>query len=191
MSDAELRNSPSEDAIVVATISKLQKATTDAASAQGELRAAFSKAEGDGINLNAAKAALKVLKKGEEAAKALVEDMTKTIRYLHLCGVELTKEQLELFSFTDTSSAPIDERAYEAGLAAGRMGHNQDDNKHGIDTSAGQKWLEGWHKGAEERRQVYAMQPKDQDGSELVKTENDLEGQTDAFDAALQQEGDD
>ncbi|MGH0003151.1 ribosome modulation factor [Pseudovibrio ascidiaceicola] len=184
MSETILVNEPPQDAVVATTLSKLRKFVDAAASSQGEMRAEFSKAEAVGLNLKSAKKAISLLKKGEESTKDWVAEVTQTVRYLSLSGVELTKEQLELFSFTDTTMAPVDERAYEKGLSAGRMGENQNENPHDLSTPAGQKWMEGWNKGAEERRVVLSMEPKKEPETELIKgvSSNDA---SDPFDDAL------
>ncbi|KZL17648.1 Ribosome modulation factor [Pseudovibrio axinellae] len=186
MSDTTLVNEPPQDAVVTTTLSKLRKVADTAASSQGEMRAEYSKAEAAGLNLQAAKKALSLLKKGDDKTKDWVEEVCETVRYLRLCGIELTKDQLELFNFTDTTLAPVDERAYVSGLSAGRLGENQNENPHDLGSDAGQKWMEGWNKGAEERRVVLSMEPKKGPDAapELVKGDPDS-GDPDPMDAAL------
>ncbi len=184
MSETTLVNEPPKDAVVVTTLSKLQKAVESAASSNGEMRAQFAKAEALGMNLKASKKAISLLKIGDDTTKDWVEEVTETVRYLRLCGVELTKEQLELFNFTDTTMAPVDERAYENGLYCGRYGQNQNENPYDLSSEAGQKWMEGWNKGAEERRAVLAMEPTESQNSELVKSE-ETPAEGDPFDDTL------
>ncbi|GHB33869.1 hypothetical protein GCM10007094_23470 [Pseudovibrio japonicus] len=184
MSDNALVNEPPQDAVVATTISKLRKVSEAAASSQGEMRAEYSKAEAAGLNLQAAKKAISLLKKGDDKTKDWVEEVTQTVRYLRICGLELTKEQLELFSFTDTSLAPVDERAYVKGLSAGRLGENDRENPYDLGSPTGQKWMEGWNKGHEERRAVLAMEPKKEEGSEVIKGEQDDDG-SDLIDSTL------
>lgn len=159
------------EAIVAVQLSQIRRAQEEAASAQGTARAALSKAEGKGINLPAAKRALKILKSGK--AEEFTAEMQELLRYLNILGVGIKKSQLDLFE-TATTLAPIDEKAFEDGLRAGRLGEAPD-NPHDLSTPAGQQWLTGHHKGAEERRLVLDMQAVEDSETEVLDAD-DVDG---------------
>jgi len=168
------------EAIVAVQLSQIRRAQEEAASASGSARAALSKAEGKGINLAAAKRALKILKSGK--AEEFTAEMQELLRYLNILGVGIKKSQLDLFE-TATALAPIDEKAFEDGLRTGRLGEAPD-NPHDLSTPAGQQWIRGHHQGAEERRLVLDMQAEEESETEVVDAEDVDEDQADLEDDA-------
>jgi hypothetical protein len=168
------------EAIVAVQLSQIRRAQEEASSAQGTARAALSKAEGKGINLPAAKRALKILKSGK--AEEFTAEIQELLRYLNILGVGIKKSQLDLFE-TATTLAPIDEKAFEDGLRAGRLGEAAD-NPHDLSTAAGQQWLKGHHKGSEERRLILAMQAEEESETKIVDAEDAGGDQADLEDEA-------
>lgn len=168
------------EAIVAVQLSQIRRAQEEASSAQGTARAALSKAEGKGINLPAAKRALKILKSGK--AEEFTAEMQELLRYLNILGFGIKKSQLDLFE-TATTLAPIDEKAFEDGLRAGRLGEAAD-NPHDLSTPAGQQWLSGHHKGSDERRLVLAMQAEEESETEVVDPDDVGDDQADLEDDA-------
>lgn len=160
------------EAIVAVQLSQIRRAQEEASSAQGTARAALSKAEGKGINLPAAKRALKILKSGK--AEEFTAEMQELLRYLNILGVGIKKSQLDLFE-TATTLAPIDEKAFDDGLRAGRLGEAAD-NPHDLSTAAGQQWIKGHYQGSEERQQVLAMQAEEDSETEVVDADK-VEGE--------------
>lgn len=159
------------EAIVAVQLSQIRRAQEEASSAQGSARAALSKAEGKGINLPAAKRALKILKSGK--AEEFTAEMQELLRYLKILGVGIKKAQLDLFE-TATTLAPIDEKAFDDGLRAGRLGEAAD-NPHDLTTDAGQQWIKGHYQGSEERQLVLAMQAEEESETEVLDAD-DVEG---------------
>ncbi len=159
------------EAIVAVQLSQIRRAQEEAASAKGSERAAHSRAEGKGINLAAAKRALKILKSGK--GEEFTAEMQELLRYLNILGVGIQKSQLDLFE-TAITLAPIDEKAFEDGLRAGRLGEAPD-NPHDLSTPAGQQWIRGHHQGSEERRLVLAMQAEEESETEVIEAE-DVDG---------------
>ncbi len=190
---SELKNTPPEDAVIVVQLTKMQKAKKANASSQGEMRSIYSRAEERGVNLTAAKSALKIMEsESEEKVQDLVQNMVDTIRYLALVGYNLTKAQLELFSFSPQAPQPLDEKAYEDGLRAGRRGIGIGDNPHDLNTESGKNWARGNEIGAEERRLVLRME-QPEDGATLVKrpqTDGDGGDGDDDFGDAVSRAGD-
>ncbi|MCX5569624.1 hypothetical protein [Kaistia nematophila] len=159
------------EAIVAVQLSQIRRAQEEAASASGTARAALSKAEGKGINLPAAKRALKIVKTGK--AEDFVVEMQELLRYLNILGVGIKKAQLDLFE-TATTLAPIDEKAFDDGLRAGRLGEAAD-NPHDLTTAAGQQWIKGHYQGSEERQRVIAMQAEEESETEVLEPD-EVEG---------------
>lgn len=136
------------------------------------MRAVYQKAESKGVNLKAAKAAMKIIKSegDEEKIQDIIADMTATIQYLGLFGFTLTSQQLELFKFDQPTLQPIDEKAFGDGLLAGRMG--EVDNPHDLNSDSGRKWAEGHERGIEERKLILSMEVEERD-DELIPGERD------------------
>lgn len=156
---------PPPEAIITVQLSEMRRAQDEAASSNGVMRAAYAKAEAKGVNLAAAKRALKIQKSGK--AEEFVAEMTELLRYLKIMGIGIQKSQLDLFDVA-TTLAPIDEKAREEGLLAGRWGKPADENPHDLSTPAGQSWLAAHYEGLEERRLVIAMQAAEESETEVI-----------------------
>lgn len=179
----EGQNTPSEDAIVVVQLQKMRRAKAEAASSNGEMRQIYSLAETNGVNLKAAKDVLRIIEsKSEKKIQEFVSETLAKIRYLSLLGHQLTPDQKDLFDFSSAEQPLFDEKAYEEGLRAGRLGEDPNSNPHDLNTEAGQRWLEGFHAGTADRKAVLQMESPDQ----IVKAESE----DDDFDEAIADEGD-
>ncbi len=78
----------------------------------------------------------------EKDSNEVIATMQRRIRIAKMLGHGLAR-QIELF---DTDRAPIEERAYEEGLAAGKQ-RKDGTNPYGVDSSAGQAWQRGLNDG--------------------------------------------
>ena len=78
----------------------------------------------------------------EKDARQVIDTMARRIRIAKLLGHGLSR-QFEMF---DEDRTPIDERAYEEGLAAGKKRESAT-NPYDLSTEAGQKWQEGMNDG--------------------------------------------
>lgn len=143
-----------ETAILAVQMSKLRASMDKFASANGSHRAMVKEVEAKGLDPKIAKRALQIKKSGDSAA--FVAEMTTLLRYLRILGVPVTDDQLDLFDVAP-KSAPIDERASEDGLRAGRMGDDIGACPHDASTIAYRAWIEAFHIGARERDQILSM----------------------------------
>lgn len=146
-----------EEARVLFELSRLKDQKAIKASADGTYRSELSRLESKGINLRAAKEAIKIAEKGEVAET--LEYLSALTRYLKLLGVPIKADQKDLFEFAPALQ-PLDEKVYEQGMGAGIMGETQGGNPHDLSTDAGQKWLAGWHEGSSMRAKL-ANEPDD------------------------------
>lgn len=175
----QIPNVPPPEAIVTVHLAAMRRSQEEAASSNGEMRSTYSRAEAKGINLPAAKRALKIQKSGK--AEEFVAEMTELLRYLKILGIGVQKSQLDLFE-TAPSLAPLDEKAYEDGLRAGRAG-DAADNPHAASTEAGQRWEAGYAQGAIERRLVLEMEAaEDENGAKVIPADEVDPDQTDIED---------
>lgn len=71
---------------------------------------------------------------------------------------------------------PLDDRAYEEGVAAGLQGKDPM-APYDQGSSAGQKWLQGWHEGQRQMREdlLSAMQKRNAQRDELIKAADEDE----------------
>ena len=132
-----------EEARVLFELSRLKDQKAIKASADGTYRSELSRLESKGINLRAAKEAIKIAEKGEVAET--LEYLSALTRYLKLLGVPIKADQKDLFEFAPALQ-PLDE--------------TQGGNPHDLSTDAGQKWLAGWHEGSSMRAKL-ANEPDD------------------------------
>lgn len=149
------KNTPPDSAFVAANLGKIMRADEDFQIAKNEHQSVTKSVEGKGLDLKAAKQAIKIKKSGK--VEETVAYLQNLFLYLRILGVPISDKQLDMFDVS-ASGAPMDERAYEEGLFAGRLGWGMDACGYGQDTAAGQKWLEGFHIGGQDRKQVMAMQ---------------------------------
>ncbi|WP_139251585.1 hypothetical protein [Kaistia soli] len=156
---------PAPEALITVFLSEMRRAQEEHASTNGSMRATYAKAEGKGINLAAAKRALKIQKSGK--AEEFAAELAKLLQYLNILGIGVQKSQLDLFEVAP-NLAPIDEKAELDGLRAGRFGEPADRNPHDLTTAAGQRWLEGHYRGVEERKLVFALQAAEESETEVI-----------------------
>jgi hypothetical protein len=176
-----LKNSPAEDAVKAVNLAKIKRANEALQEAKNNHQSVIKHAEAKGINLLAAKEALKIKKSGK--TEEVVAKLTALLEYLFILGVPIEQRQLDLFRVEDPR-APIIERAKTHGRHVGIMGGGTDENPHGLETKAGQAWMEAFNGGTKERAAVMAMEPAD--GSDLIKGGGDDggDGEEDEFDQA-------
>jgi len=136
--------------------------------------------------VKAAQDALKKLRKTAKADGLVMADLDYMARCAALEDPDIVPSELkrraEIASwfalpvnfqpdmFTDRM--PLDERAYEEGIAAGLQG--KDPNApYDAPSSAGQKWLQGWHEGQRQMRDdlLAAMEKRNaaKAGDEIIK----------------------
>jgi ribosome modulation factor len=153
---------PSDEAIIAVNLSRIRTAQDRYASEGGSLRSAFAKAEQQGVNLAAAKRAIKIVKSGK--VDDWLEETSAITSYLRIMRHGINDGQLNLD--LESKLAPIDEKAKLDGLAAGRGGESESNNPHHGNTKAGMAWLEGYRQGRAERELVLSMKddpPADND----------------------------
>ena len=167
-----------ETAILAVQLSKLSASMGKFASANGSHRATVKDVEAKGLDPKIAKRALQIKASGDSAA--FVAEMTKLLRYLRILGVPVTDDQLDLFDVAP-KSAPIDERASEDGLRAGRMGDDLGSCPHDASTVAYRAWVEAFHIGAREREQILSMP------APLLKGATEPDAPDEDFDDALEE----
>lgn len=143
-----------ETAILAVQMSKLRASMDRFASANGSHRAMVKEVEAKGLDPKIAKRALQIKESGDSAA--FVSEMTTMLRYLRILGVPVTDDQLDLFDVAP-KSAPIDERASEDGLRAGRMGDDIGSCPHDHSTVAYRAWIDAYQIGSREREQILSM----------------------------------
>lgn len=159
MLDKPKQNEPDQNAIDTVNLSRLRAAQESHASETGSLRAAFAKAEMQGLDTEAAKRTLRILKGGSEAADEFLDYVAEVIRQCALMGITVERTQLDLFHVFP-GSAPENEKAEIAGRLVGLAGGGEDENPHAGNTKKGMAWLTGFRSGAAERSIVMSMQPK-------------------------------
>lgn len=97
----------------------------------------------------------------EKDSNEVIATMQRRIRIAKMLGHGLAR-QIELF---DTDRAPIEERAYEEGLAAGKL-RKANSNPYGADSPAGQAWQRGFNDGTAFANKELAAQFEDDDGKD-------------------------
>lgn len=100
----------------------------------------------------------------EKDSNEVIATMQRRIRIAKMLGHGLAR-QIELF---ETDRAPIEERAYDEGLAAGKM-RKDAANPYGVDSAAGQAWQRGVNDGTAFANKDLAAQFEGDDGSELIQ----------------------
>jgi len=159
MSDVRA-NEPDQGAIDAVNLSRIMQAMNEKDSAVGSLRSVFAKAELQNLNTEAAKIAIRLVKKGGDAIDEHFALFRQTGEYVKLLGKELSPSQYELFGLRQ-GPTPEDEKAGIEGLAAGRAGHKEKDNPYEVGSLKGQAWLAKFRDGLAERQLVLSMpEPK-------------------------------
>ncbi|PHQ71756.1 MAG: hypothetical protein COB93_02455 [Sneathiella sp.] len=170
----------STDAVTAFQLSKLRRSKLEVDSTGNDHHTLTSELEASGLNMKAAKDALKIVKKGKvEATVSYLESLT---RYLRILGCPLEKQQLDMFEH-GTALQPIDEKAYDEGLLAGRMGDDEFDSPHELNSDSGREWARGYDVGQTERGRILAMEAEP--SAELIKGDGDADNddQTDIEDS--------
>lgn len=152
-----------EDQRVLFELGLLRSEKAKKASADGSYRSALSRLEANGLNRKAAKDSIKIAESGETADT--LEYLNHLTRYLRLLRVPIQRDQIDMFE-TAPEAQPIEERAFEDGLATGVLGDGQDKNPHALESKAGKAWVEGWHEGTAFRAEQVkeAEEPSADDG---------------------------
>jgi hypothetical protein len=104
----------------------------------------------------------------EKDAGDVIATMQRRIRIAKMFGHGLAR-QIELF---DTDRAPVEERAYEDGLAAGKL-RKDNANPYGADSAAGQAWQRGFNDGTAFANKDLAAQFEEKSGDELIQGSRD------------------
>lgn len=151
----DLSNQPDDDAVVAVNLSKIRQAQEAAASGHASLRSTLGHCEAKGINLKAAKRALKIVKDG--GADEWLEEAQAITKYLRILRHGISKTQLELFETAESHLEPIDEKASLDGRADGLDGKTEADNPHLVETTAGQAWLRAFRDASAERELILSM----------------------------------
>lgn len=158
-------NEPDAQAFKAFQLSKIMRSAEDLASANGQHRNVLKTAEAKGVDLKAAKLALQVRKSDDP--EAFVASLRNTLDYCVILGIGLTREQLELFPTASDPRTPLEDRAYEDGLRAGRLALSTDENPHHPSVEAHAKWMNGFHQGTADRNALLALEAEHQ--AELIE----------------------
>ena len=152
-------NTPDDDAVIAVNLSRIRAAQDKYGSEGGSLRSTFAKAEQQGVNLAAAKRAIKIVRSGK--VDEFLEETSAITRYLRIMRHGINDGQLKLD--LESTLAPIEEKAALDGRAAGLSGEPESSNPHHGNTKAGLAWLAAHRQGLAERELVLSMQPVDAD----------------------------
>lgn len=155
-----MTDQPNRDAIDAVHIGRMTAAKTEFDSASGTFRGVYAQAEKVGVNIPAAKKAMKLKAKGK--LDEFLKDVRDTLGYLRLLGMRPMPEQVDFFE-QDPSLIPIEEKAYEEGRYAAMMNEGSVPNPHDENSKVGKKWADGWRQGRAERDLVMAMKMDDED----------------------------
>lgn len=99
----------------------------------------------------------------EKDAAEVIATMQRRIRIAKMLGHGVAR-QVEMFE----DRVPIEERAYQEGLAAGKLRKDMT-NPYGLESPAGQAYQRGINDGTEFINKELAGQFEEGDGSELIK----------------------
>ncbi|HWV44095.1 hypothetical protein [Pseudorhodoplanes sp.] len=158
MLDKTRQNEPDQTAIDTVNLSRIRAAKKDKSSADGSLRSAYAKADMQGLNIKAAKRALKIADGGQDEVEDFLDEVQEIVRQCGLLGIVVERAQLDLFNIIP-QSAPESERAEIEGRQCALGGGSESDNRYDANSPKGMKWLDGFRQGASERATVMAMQP--------------------------------
>lgn len=79
----------------------------------------------------------------EKNAAEVVATMARRLRIAKMLGHGIAR-QVEMF---DADRTPVEDRAYDEGLAAGKLRKDMRENPHDMSTDAGQAWQRGFNDG--------------------------------------------
>lgn len=153
------KNSPADDAVIAHNLGKLRRAEGDFQEAKNDYQSIVKNVQAKGINLKAAKWAIKMQKSGK--IEAALEEMQARFAYAFILGSPISKAQLDLFR-VEAPRTPSVDKAAAHGRYCGLMGLGPDQSPHSEDTDAGQAWLKAYHGGLEERSLVMQMESSDE-----------------------------
>jgi hypothetical protein len=162
---------PGDDAIIAVNLSRIRSAQDRFSSENGTLRSAFAKAEQQGVNLAAAKRAIKIVRSGK--VDEWLEETSAITRYLRIMRHGINDGQLKLD--LESTLAPVEEKAGLDGRSAGLAGEPESSNPHHGNTKAGMAWLTAYRQGLAERELVLSMKDDsaDNDNGEHEAVEDD------------------
>lgn len=172
-----IKPGPAEDAVLALNVAKLMAADILLAGAKDDHKAIKDHVEAKGVHLKAYAWADKIIKAGDVGAA--IELIEATLKILKIRGRPVASRQLDLLIGEDDRT-PLDERAAEEGRYAGIMGYGDDANPFGIDSVAGQAWLNAYNGGCKERELILSLEPGPD--SELIHGE----AHEDPFEAAAE-----
>lgn len=152
---------PNRDAIDAVHLGHMGRAKTLYASQTGEFRNVYAQAERMGVNVPAAKQALKLRAK-DGSLEGYLKDVRDTLHYMRIFGVRPKPEQVDFFD-QDPSLIPLEEKAWEDGRVAALLEEGSAVNPHDENSKVGRKWAAGWSQGRKERELVMAMEPDSDD----------------------------
>lgn len=141
-------------------------------SAKNKLRGVFAQTQAQGLNNDAARTALRLVKGGAESIDEYLEQLSKVQIYIGYLGYTLSKRQYELFGIANMGPTPEDERAAIEGRAAGfatddEEGSTEKSNPYETGSIKGQAWLSAFRQARSERDAILAMpQPEPAAGGE-------------------------
>lgn len=170
---AKKKNSLPDSAFIAASLGKIIRADESLQNAKNDHQSVTKGVEGKGINLKAAKRAIKIMKSGK--TDEIVEELKALFVYLRILGYPINDKQMELFD-VQSERTPIEERAYEEGLFAGRLGFGQDHCGYDVTSKPGQRWLEGFNEGCSDRNAVMQMEaeaPEHISGDDAIELEEE------------------
>ncbi|MCV0371643.1 hypothetical protein [Filomicrobium sp.] len=118
---------------------QIKEHDSDMAGIKGEMSGVYDRIK----NLGFTKADVKWAKELEDKdAGDIIATMQRRIRIARMFGHGLARQ----FDMFDEDRTPIEERAYEEGLAAGKL-RKDATNPYGADSKAGQEWQRGLNDG--------------------------------------------
>lgn len=169
------KNAVNDNAVIALNLSKFQRAEVDLQEAKNAYQSVTKHVEGKGINLKAAKRALKIKKAGK--TDDAIAELKALFTYLRIFNVPVTKDQIEMFDH-EPKRQPAVEKGYELGLYAGRMGDGEGENPYDPTSPQGQAFLKGLAEGAEERRLVLQMEA-DEEHERFTDDDDSFPGEND------------
>lgn len=110
----------------------------------------------------------------EKDAGDVIATMQRRIKIAKMMGHGVARQ----FDMFDEDRTPLEDRAYEEGLAAGKM-RKDANNPYGMDSPAGQRWQTGMNDGT-----AFANMDLSEAMDELIKASDD--GDADPFAAAAE-----
>lgn len=128
----------------------------------GEKAQAVARAKTCGIDVEAAKIAIKLTRGSDTQKKKRLETHQQAVRYAAMLNAEAVT-QFEMFSAAaDEQPESRDGQIFQEGREAGLQGHSGE-APIGYGNTDQQHWLDGYDAGKAERDRVFAMQAQAQD----------------------------